>query len=88
MNKRIFFSFSYSGETVTNETAATKIIELSRKVRELTAEKESERTKCRQLQKKIHDLQLKVGLSINEFIYETLKFHFLWNLSEQVSTIC
>ncbi|KAK3731392.1 hypothetical protein RRG08_028396 [Elysia crispata] len=46
-------------ETVTNETAATKIIELSRKVRELTAEKESERTKCRQLQKKIHDLQLK-----------------------------
>ncbi|RUS82327.1 hypothetical protein EGW08_009917 [Elysia chlorotica] len=44
-------------ETVTNETAATKIIELSRKVRELTAEKESERTKCRQLQKKIHDLQ-------------------------------
>ena len=44
-------------ETVTNETAATKIIELSRKVRELTAEKESERTKCRQLQKKILDLQ-------------------------------
>ncbi|GFR94755.1 coiled-coil domain-containing protein 13 [Elysia marginata] len=44
-------------EAVTNETAATKIIELSRKVRELTAEKESERNKCRQLQKKIHDLQ-------------------------------
>ncbi|CAL1528593.1 unnamed protein product [Lymnaea stagnalis] len=45
---------------ITNETAATKIIELSKKVRELTSEKESEKTKCKQLQKKCHELQLQL----------------------------
>lgn len=45
---------------VTNETAATRIIELSRKVREQTAEKEKEKTKVKQLQKKCHDLQVQL----------------------------
>ncbi|XP_005095112.1 coiled-coil domain-containing protein 13 [Aplysia californica] len=45
---------------VTNETAATKIIELSKKVRELTSEKEAEKTRCRQFQKKCHDLQMQL----------------------------
>ncbi|CAG5114967.1 unnamed protein product [Candidula unifasciata] len=42
---------------LTNELAATKIIELSKKIRDLTAEKEAEKTRCKQLQKKCHDLQ-------------------------------
>ena len=46
---------------MTNETAATKIVELSKKVREMTAELESEKTKCRQLSKKCQDLQKQVG---------------------------
>ncbi|KAH9519253.1 Coiled-coil domain-containing protein 13 [Bulinus truncatus] len=46
-----------TGGTVTNETAATRIIDLSKKVRELTAEKESEKTRYRQLQKKYQELQ-------------------------------
>ncbi|XP_071103198.1 coiled-coil domain-containing protein 13-like [Haliotis cracherodii] len=45
---------------VTNETAAIKIVELSKKVRELTAELESERTRCKQLQKKCQDAQRQV----------------------------
>ena len=46
---------------MTNETAGTKIVELSKKVRELTAELESEKNKSRQLTKKCHDLQQQVS---------------------------
>ncbi|PVD35725.1 hypothetical protein C0Q70_02688 [Pomacea canaliculata] len=42
---------------LTNETAATKIVELSKKIRELNAELESERTKCKQFQRKCQELQ-------------------------------
>ncbi|KAI8767448.1 coiled-coil domain-containing protein 13 [Biomphalaria glabrata] len=47
-----------TGGAVTNETAASKIIELSKKIRELTAEKETEKTRYRQLQKKYQELQI------------------------------
>lgn len=46
-----------TGGPVTNETAGTKIIELSKKIREMTAEFESEKTKYKQLTKKCHELQ-------------------------------
>ncbi|XP_061166826.1 coiled-coil domain-containing protein 13-like [Saccostrea echinata] len=46
---------------VTNETAATKIVELSKKVRDLNAELESERTKSRQYGKKCMDLQTQLN---------------------------
>jgi len=53
---------------ITNETAATRIVELSSKVRQLTAEKEAEKTKCKQFQKKCHDLQMQLqsGPSLSE----------------------
>ena len=53
-----------TGGPITNETAGTKIVELSRKVRELTAELESEKTKTRQLSKKCQDLQQQVGHTV------------------------
>ncbi|XP_022326302.2 coiled-coil domain-containing protein 13-like isoform X1 [Crassostrea virginica] len=46
---------------VTNETAATKIVELSKKVRELNAELESERTKAKQYGRKYIDLQTQLN---------------------------
>lgn len=52
----------FLGSEVTNETAALKIVELSKKVREITAELESEKTKSRQLGKKCQDLQFQVHL--------------------------
>ena len=58
----IFLNTAATGGPVTNETAGTKIVELSKKVRELTAELESEKNKCRQLTKKCHDLQQQVRL--------------------------
>ncbi|XP_048728819.2 coiled-coil domain-containing protein 13-like isoform X1 [Ostrea edulis] len=46
---------------VTNETAATKIVELSKKIRDLNADLESERTKARQYGKKCMDLQTQLN---------------------------
>lgn len=43
------------------EAASSKIVELSKKVRELTAELEAERTKVKQLARKCVDLQKEVG---------------------------
>ena len=43
------------------EAASSKIVELSKKVRELTAELETERTKVKQMAKKCLDLQKEVG---------------------------
>ncbi|KAK7093088.1 coiled-coil domain-containing protein 13-like [Littorina saxatilis] len=50
---------------LTNETAATKIVELSKKIRELTAELESERTRSKQFQRKCQELQLHMGSDVN-----------------------
>ncbi|OWF48709.1 coiled-coil domain-containing protein 13-like [Mizuhopecten yessoensis] len=46
---------------LTNETAATKIVELSKKVRELTSEMEVERTKSKQLARKCMDLSNQIS---------------------------
>lgn len=46
----------------TNEAAALKIVDLSKKVRELTAEVESEKTKCKQWARKCMDLENEVSI--------------------------
>ena len=56
-----YVSVSGSESQLTNETAATKIVELSKKIRELTAELESERTRSKQFQRKCQELQLQVN---------------------------
>ena len=43
------------------EAASSKIVELSKKVREMTAELEAERSKVKQLAKKCFDLHNEVG---------------------------
>ncbi|XP_063422846.1 coiled-coil domain-containing protein 13-like [Mytilus trossulus] len=50
-----------AGGKVTNEAAATKIVELSKKVRELTAELQSEKTKVKQYGKKCMELQNQIS---------------------------
>jgi hypothetical protein len=59
-----------SESQLTNETAATKIVELSKKIRDLTAEMESERTKSKQFQRKCQELQTQVA----KFPHETTIF--------------
>lgn len=64
---------------VSNEVAATKIIELGKKVRELTAQLESEKTKNSKLNKNVKDLEYKlnnrdpVDQSIDEYKEATIK---------------
>ncbi|XP_076437318.1 coiled-coil domain-containing protein 13-like [Babylonia areolata] len=48
---------------LTNETAATKIVELSKKIRELRAELESERTRSKQLMRKCTELETQMSSS-------------------------
>ena len=50
----------YVGTGVAADTAAGRIMELSKKNRELTAELESERNKLRQLSKKARDMEKEV----------------------------
>ena len=49
------------------DTAASRIMELSKKNRELTAELESERNKLRQLSKKGRDMEKEVSVNTNHF---------------------
>ncbi|XP_054751621.2 coiled-coil domain-containing protein 13-like [Lytechinus pictus] len=49
------------GGGVANENAATRIVELSKKSRELTSELESEKTKNRQLTRKVRDLEIEIS---------------------------
>lgn len=54
----------FSGTGVAADTAASRIMELSKKNRELTADLESERSKVRQLAKKSQEMEKEVIISI------------------------
>lgn len=57
---------------MTNDSAAMKIVELSKKVRELTAEVESERTKAKQLARKCQELGKEVDNQIIIIIFNSI----------------
>ena len=62
------------------DTAAGRIMELSKKNRELTAELESERNKLRQLSKKARDMEKEVSVNTNHFfcdIHVECQYFFL-----------
>ena len=48
------------GSNMAGDAAALKIVELSKKIRELTAELESEKSKCKQWAKKCFDMENEV----------------------------
>ena len=52
---------SFQGQNIGSENVAQKIIELSKKNREMTAELESSKTKCRQLQSVVQKLETEVS---------------------------
>ena len=59
--------FLISGQNIGSENVAQKIIELSKKNRELNVEVESGKTKCRQLQNDVNKLETEVNKDILRF---------------------
>lgn len=71
---------------LTNETAATKIVELSKKIREITSELESERTRCKQFQRKCQDLQLQIASGASDTQSLRSAFGSVISLQSQAET--
>ena len=57
----------FSGTGVAADTAAGRIMELSKKNRELTADLESERNKLRQMIKKMKEMEREVEPVVDKF---------------------
>ena len=56
----LYIFLSFSGTGVAADTAAGRIMELSKKNRDLTADLESERNKLRQMAKKMKEMEREV----------------------------
>ena len=56
---------AFTGGAIGSDAIATKIVDLSKKIRELNAELESERTKNKQLNKHCKDLEYKISAAEN-----------------------
>lgn len=77
----------YAGTGVAADTAAGKIVELSKKNRELSADLQSDKNKVRQLTRKVQDLEYQVSRMKGGGIHDAI-FHVMFQVMCQKIREC